>query len=70
MKNARRNWKTTIAGIFALAITGLQVYQNPASLLDPSTFGGITAGVGLILAKDGDKSGTAEVPPVSNPAGK
>lgn len=59
MKNAARNWQTTLAGILSLAFAGLQIYRNPASVTDPSTIAAVTAGVGLIAAKDGNKSGTA-----------
>ena len=62
MKNATRNWKTTFAGILSLALTGFSIYTNPASLANPEVFTGIVAGVGLILAKDADKSGTVTVP--------
>lgn len=62
MKNAKRNWKTTLMGIFSLALTGVAVATNPASLTNPEVLTGIITGVGLILAKDGDKSGTIEVP--------
>lgn len=59
MKNAARNWQTTLAGILSLAFAGLQIYRNPASITDPATVAVITTGVGLIAAKDGNKSGTA-----------
>lgn len=59
MKNAARNWQTTLAGILSLAFAGLQIYRNPATISDPATIAAVTAGVGLIVAKDGDKSGTA-----------
>lgn len=62
MKNALRNWKTTLLGVLTLAGTAAHAYQNPASLADPTVLAGITAGIGLIVAKDGDKSGTVTVP--------
>jgi hypothetical protein len=66
MKNAKRNWKTTLAGILTLLATGVGIYINPAILLDPQqaavTAGAITAGVGLIAAKDSDKTGVSAVP--------
>ena len=57
--NATRNGKTTVFGILMLAISGFQIYPDPSKATDPQTMGGIAGGVGLILAKDGDKSGTA-----------
>lgn len=45
--------------IVSLAFAGLQIYRNPASITDPATVAVITTGVGLIAAKDGNKSGTA-----------
>lgn len=60
MKDVKRNWITTLFGIFALAISGLQIYQAPAKALDPTTMAQVAAGVGLIAAKDAGKSGTAE----------
>lgn len=62
MNNATRNWKTTLAGILALAMTGLSVYSNPALIQDPTTIAGIVGGIGLIVAKDGDKGGTSAKP--------
>jgi hypothetical protein len=60
IKNAKRNWKTTLAGVLTLAFTGLTIYADPSRLADPTTISGIVGGVGLIVAKDGDKSGTAQ----------
>jgi hypothetical protein len=61
MKNATRNWKTTILGILALAMLGFNVYKNPAVLRDPAQQAQLAAsaaaGVGLIVAKDGDQTG-------------
>lgn len=62
MKNAARNWKTTLAGIIALLTAGLQIYHNPASVTDPGVTGAIAGGVGLILAKDSATNGTAAKP--------
>ena len=58
MSNALRNWKTTFAGLAMLIFTGVQIYKSPALLLDPSTDGKIAGAVGLIVAKDSDKTGT------------
>ncbi len=57
MNNAKRNWKTTVFGILMLAISGFTIYNDPSKATDPQTMGGIAGGVGLILAKDGDKTG-------------
>ena len=56
----QRNWKTTTAGILAIALAGLQIYTNPASLADPQILGAIVAGIGLITAKDHNVSGEAK----------
>lgn len=69
MNNAKRNWKTTLAGILTLAFAGLSIWQDPAKASDPATVGGIVAGVGLIVAKDGDKTGAAGQPPAPEPKG-
>jgi hypothetical protein len=60
MKDAKRNWKTTVAGILTLAFAGLSIWQDPAKASDPATIGGLVTGVGLIVAKDGDKTGVAK----------
>ncbi|MGA2326068.1 MAG: hypothetical protein ABSH05_07250 [Bryobacteraceae bacterium] len=66
MKNAARNWKTTIAGIFTLLMLAFNVYNNPAILKDPTGQAQVLAqagvAVGLIVAKDGDQTGTAAQP--------
>lgn len=62
MNNATRNWKTTVFGILMLAFSGLSIYSDPNKATDPQTMAQVAAGVGLIVAKDGDKSGTAVVP--------
>ena len=61
--NTTRNWKTTVFGILMLAISGFTIYTDPTKATDPQTMGGIAGGIGLILAKDGDKTGTAQTPP-------
>jgi hypothetical protein len=62
-KNAGRNWKTTGAGVLTLAATGCAVYANPTVLATPEGLAGVvaglSAGVGLIKAKDADKTGVA-----------
>lgn len=59
MKNIKRNWKTTLAGILAIFSGGVAIYNNPANLNDPQTLAAIAGGVGLILAKDGGVTGAA-----------
>jgi len=60
-KHAGRNWKTTGAGMITLAATGFAVAANPAILATPDGLAGVaaglSAGVGLIKAKDADKTG-------------
>jgi hypothetical protein len=60
--NTTRNWKTTIFGILMLAISGFSIYNDPTKAMDPQIMTTIAGGVGLILAKDGDKTGTAQTP--------
>lgn len=59
LKNARRNWKTTAGGVLTLAATGYAVAANPAVLASPEglagVVAGVSAGIGLIKAKDADK---------------
>jgi hypothetical protein len=56
MKNIKKNWKTTILGLVTIII-GLITGKGH---LDAQTGGAIVAGVGLILAKDADQTGTAK----------
>jgi hypothetical protein len=66
MKNAKRNWKTTIMGILTLALLAFNVYKNPSVLSDPvqqaQLGASAAAGVGLIVAKDADQTGAADQP--------
>jgi len=59
LKNVARNWKTTGAGVLTLAATGFAVAANPAVLATPEglagVVAGVSAGIGLIKAKDADK---------------
>lgn len=57
MKTAKKNWKTTILGIITLGLTGFQIYTSPATATSPETMTAIAAGIGLIVAKDGDQTG-------------
>jgi hypothetical protein len=60
MQNVTKNLKTTIMGILALIMLGLNVYKNPSVLKDPTQAsqiaGAAAAGIGLVLAKDGDQT--------------
>jgi hypothetical protein len=66
MQIATKNLKTTLMGILALIMLGLNVYKNPSILKDPTQAsqiaGAAAAGIGLILAKDGSQS-DAPAPP-------
>ena len=57
MKNLIKNWKTTSAGI-VMCVLSVVNYVNHSVQLEVSlvTF---LAGIGLILSKDGNKTGTA-----------
>jgi len=56
MKNFFKNWKTSLAGIFGLASAVLPLYapQHAATL---HQVGGLLISLGLLAAKDGDKTG-------------
>lgn len=68
MKNALRNWKTTATGIAAIAglvgpalvAPGSKVTNIIAVLSDPANLAVMSAAIGLIFAKDSDKSSTAQ----------
>lgn len=51
-----RNWKTTLSGI-ALIIGAVAMYVNDQTKINEAIVG-VTAGLGLIFAKDNDVSGT------------
>mgnify|MGYP003337535594 CR=1 FL=1 len=53
MKNLLSNWKTTFLGAAVIVITLLQGKGK----IDASSAAAITSGLGLILAKDSDKTG-------------
>lgn len=57
VKQATASWKTTLSGILALAVAGLQIYQDPSTVANPQTLATIIGGVGLIAAKDSNVSG-------------
>lgn len=50
MKHIFKNWKTTLAGVVTIVLTIL----TSKGKIDSTTAGGISAGVGLILASDID----------------
>jgi hypothetical protein len=56
MKNIKKNWKTTILGLVTI-IVGLFTSKGK---LDAASGTAILSGVGLILAKDSDKTGVAK----------
>lgn len=59
MKHALRNWKTTLVGVGMLLVISGNVAKDPTVLMDKGTLLGGAAAVGLILGKDGDKTGIA-----------
>lgn len=52
-----KNWKTILSGVLTLGLTGLSIAHNPTSILDPQTIAAITAGVGLLFAKQHNVTG-------------
>jgi hypothetical protein len=56
MKNLLKNWKTTLAGIVTIAgvITATWLPQYADELAKATAF---LAGLGLLAAKDGNKTG-------------
>jgi hypothetical protein len=56
MKNIKKNWKTTVLGLVTI-IVGLFTSKGK---LDAASGTAILSGVGLILAKDSDKTGIAK----------
>ena len=56
MQNLLKNWKTTLAGVVAIAgvvaATWLPEFQDEVAKVT-----GILVGLGLIVAKDSDKTG-------------
>lgn len=55
MKTAKRNWKTTLAGIATLALTGVGVWANPRKATDPNVIAAVVGAIGLIAARDASK---------------
>lgn len=58
LNNSKRNWKTTIVGVGIIVGAILPIVGVPVATVTAI----VTAlgGLGLILAKDADKSGTGE----------
>jgi hypothetical protein len=56
----KKNWKTSATGAVGLVITSWTVWQNPATIMQPETQMAFLSSFGLLVAKDGDKTG---VPP-------
>jgi len=58
MKSLAKNWKTTLAGVIALAITAVHIF-DPALLTNSTylTIVSVLGGLGLISAKDGNVTG-------------
>lgn len=49
-----KNWETSTMGILMIALAGLRVYSS--GNIDLDTTGMIAGGVGLLRAKDGNKT--------------
>lgn len=62
LRGALKNWKSTLAGLALIIGTAASVSQDPSKVFDKSTAAAIIAGVGLIAAKDGDKTGLPPQP--------
>lgn len=60
MKHAIKNWKTSLVGVGMLLLISGTVAQDPAKIMDKETLLGTAGAIGLILGKDGDKTGTAK----------
>lgn len=57
--NIARNWKTTAAGVLALAALLAPIWAPPAIAEKVQKTAAAFSAAGLLAAKDGDKSGTA-----------
>ena len=58
MKNILKNWKTTVAGIAILATT-VATQQGYITVEMSAAINTILIGLGFVVAKDGNKTGTA-----------
>lgn len=61
LKNILANYKTTLAGVAAIAAS-LTAVANGAALNDPAVITGFVTGIGLILGKDATKTGVVAKP--------
>lgn len=52
-----KNWQTRISGILTLGLIGVKAAANPGVLADPTVLAAITAGLGLIFAKQHNVTG-------------
>jgi len=53
-----KNWKTTIAGV----VVAVATYLKASDIIDTNAFtliGSLTTAIGLMLAKDSDKTGSS-----------
>lgn len=57
IKPSLKSWKSSLAGILAIAAAVASAVQDPAKLLDPQTIGVILGGIGLLVAKDAGVTG-------------
>jgi hypothetical protein len=58
MKSLTANWKTTAAGIIALAITAIKIFYPSVLTTEAYTaILGVLGGLGLVAAKDGNVTG-------------
>lgn len=64
MKDFIRNWKTTLAGVGILITVTAKLAQDPRSITNMDTIGMIGAGIGALMAKDGNVTGTSKNKPV------
>jgi len=55
MKTLKANWRTTVAGLVTIGLTGFSMYKNPGVMADPNIIAQTVAGVGLLLATDATK---------------
>ncbi len=56
-----RNWKTTVAGIVVIGLT-VMLILGKLRVMEYLSAVGFVLGGGLMLSKDGDKTGTASAP--------
>jgi hypothetical protein len=52
-----KNWQTRISGLLTLALIGMKAAANPGVLADPTVLAAITAGLGLVFAKQHNVTG-------------